>query len=102
MKREPKGPDAAGVSLPKGSLLRVEGIDKGAVVRCFSGALWVTQEGDVEDHFLDPGEKCVVNSKGLVIVQVLEDARIGIEQGNKSCLPNLTLIKREHLESGPL
>ena len=79
MKAEAEWPSTEALSLSKGSVLRLEGICKGAKVRCFSGALWVTQEGDFEDHFLDPGEKFVINRGGLVAVQVLEDARIGLE-----------------------
>lgn len=93
MNGEIERPAGAGLSLSKGSLLRLEGIDQGAEVRCFSGALWVTQEGDFEDHFLDPGEKFVINREGLIVVQALEDARVGIEQEDKACLPDLTLVK---------
>ena len=93
MNGEIERPVAAGLSLSKRSLLRLEGTGQGAEVRCFSGALWVTQEGDFEDHFLDPGEKFVINREGLVVVQALADARVGIEQGNEPCLLDLTLVK---------
>ena len=95
MKGEAKEPVTAGLKLSKGSLLRVEGIDEGAEVLCFSGTVWITQEDRLGDCFLDAGEKFVIDQGGLVIVQALEDARLGIEEANSPLLLNLTLIQRK-------
>jgi hypothetical protein len=46
----------------------------GHVIRCVSGTLWVTQEGDSRDHFLAAGEEFVIEAPGVVVVQALAPA----------------------------
>ena len=41
----------------------------GHVIRCLSGTLWVTQEGDARDHILGPGEEFAIESTGVVVVR---------------------------------
>ena len=44
------------------------------------GQVWVTQEGDREDHILGAGEALVVLRPGLTIVQALEPASVAIRE----------------------
>ena len=47
---------------------------RGRIISCLEGSLWVTQEQDLEDYILGPGESFMVTVPGRVIVQALEDA----------------------------
>jgi hypothetical protein len=41
---------------------------RGAILRCLRGTLWITQEGDREDHFVHAGEGYTVNRDGVTLV----------------------------------
>ena len=45
-------------------------------IACVSGVLWVTQEGDVRDMFLAPGESLRLAGRGLTIVTALEPSLV--------------------------
>jgi len=45
-------------------------------IACVSGVLWVTQEGDVRDMFLAPGESLRLVGRGLTIVTALEPSLV--------------------------
>jgi hypothetical protein len=44
---------------------------KGKTLVCVEGSLWVTQEGDREDHILRAGERFPLTAKGRVVVSAL-------------------------------
>lgn len=44
------------------------------------GQVWITQEGDREDHIVAAGEALVVLRPGRTIVQALEPSRIAIRE----------------------
>jgi len=48
------------------------------VINCVQGIIWITQEGDLEDHVLMPGEQFEATRPGLVVVEALRDARLRI------------------------
>src|SRR5687767_10855064 len=41
--------------LPAGSLFRLNGDQRGRVIHCRRGAVWVTQADDAQDHVLEAG-----------------------------------------------
>jgi hypothetical protein len=45
-----------------------------ACVRVQSGTVWVTEEGDPEDHVLCEGEAYRARGDGLVVIEAVEDA----------------------------
>ncbi|MEZ0396760.1 MAG: DUF2917 domain-containing protein [Anaerolineales bacterium] len=49
-------------------------IRRGAEIRCLEGVLWITQEGDLRDYILKPGETFVTDRKGKVVLQALKHA----------------------------
>lgn len=51
----------------------------GHVLRCISGTLWVTQEGDARDHVLNAGEEFVIETPGVVVVQAFTPALVEFE-----------------------
>jgi len=48
----------------------------GVEIACVSGVLWVTQEGDLHDMFLAPGESLRLVGRGLTIVTALEPSLV--------------------------
>jgi hypothetical protein len=61
--------------LDKGALHRIEHA-RGKGVAVFNGSVWVTQDGDHDDHFLEEGQTMVFDRRGLVIVQALSNSRV--------------------------
>jgi hypothetical protein len=54
-----------------GEIERLEGVRPGDAILCTNGVLWVTQEGDPDDHLLVSGDEFVAHHLGLVLVQAL-------------------------------
>ncbi len=75
------------VLLNKGQVWRVEGDLRGEVIHCEKGELWITQQGDLNDHFLKPGERFWVTRPGLVLVEATRAARFHCSRGNPPRLP---------------
>jgi hypothetical protein len=48
----------------------------GHAIRCLSGTLWVTQEGDGRDYVLAPGDEFVIESTGVIVVQAFAPALV--------------------------
>jgi len=51
---------------------------QGARIAARCGTVWVTQEGDRNDHILGPGEALVVARAGRTVVQALRASRVAI------------------------
>ncbi len=49
---------------------------KDAEIKCLSGLIWITEEGNLNDNFLRPGETARVSGKGLVVIEALADAQV--------------------------
>ena len=45
------------------------------------GTVWVTEEGDVEDHIVGPGDALIVAHPGRTVVQALQPAWISLGEG---------------------
>jgi hypothetical protein len=50
--------------------------DADATLTCMEGELWLTREGDGEDHILDPGGSFTVHRGDRAVVQALKASRI--------------------------
>jgi hypothetical protein len=59
---------------------------RGAVIRVLAGELWITQDGDPEDHFAGAAESFRVSRSGATVVQALHDARLVVEAAHASAL----------------
>lgn len=53
---------------------RLSRVRPGDEVRCTRGILWITQEGDFEDHLVHQGEKYIFSKRGAAVVQALTDS----------------------------
>ena len=63
------------ITLDKFGLWNIEGNRSGEMISCLSGSLWITQEGDLRDYVLEPGQEFWVTRAGTVIVQALEKSK---------------------------
>lgn len=55
----------------KDELVRLTPGRAGVVFRVVSGSLYLTQEGDLQDHVLGPGEELRLSGPGLVVAWAL-------------------------------
>lgn len=63
--------------LQKNATLRLPAGD-GVVVRVELGTVLVTQEGDLDDHVLVPGDERVLSRPGLAVAWAFTDAALSI------------------------
>ena len=64
--------------LRKGQLLAMRG-RRGARIESRLGAVWVTQDGDLNDVVLNPGEAHVLVSDAPVLIQALDAACVSVQ-----------------------
>jgi hypothetical protein len=70
--------DAVDVSLSEGELLALSGDRRGTRLESVRGGLWVTQSGDPEDHWVQPGQTFVVSRRGKVVVTGLPHSHLRV------------------------
>lgn len=66
------------VALETGQVLSLDDA-RGMRIRAKAGTVWVTEEGDLDDHIVDAGEARVIAHDGRTVVQALEHAWIAID-----------------------
>jgi hypothetical protein len=66
------------LDLEVGALWRARGDQRGRVIICRRGVVWITQERDVVDYVLQEGEIFIVTLRGLVLVRALEPASVTV------------------------
>lgn len=67
-------------SLDGTSVLSFDPAGEALVVRCESGVVWVTQEGDERDVVIHAGEEFVSAPEGRIAVQALEETQVAVER----------------------
>lgn len=65
-------------SLINGGPITISAVS-GVVVRATRGSLWVTQHQDRKDHFLNPGQRFVVDRAGSIVISALGIAELHLE-----------------------
>ena len=70
--------------LKKGSVLRVKGNRFGQAIRCLDGMVWITQQGDSQDRFLNGGELYLSNLPSFILVSALNDSQVMVCQESKA------------------
>jgi len=69
-------------TLARGSTLRVE-CPLGTEVACLDGCLWITHDGEPQDHIVEPGMPYTATKASTMLVHALGDARCLIVQPSK-------------------
>ncbi len=69
----PWGARGTQVKLAGGALWSQRIRERGQTLVCHEGWLWLTCEGDAEDHVLAAGMSLRLERRGLVVVQALRD-----------------------------
>jgi DUF2917 family protein len=59
----------------------------GVEIRVLTGTVWVTQEGDAEDHVLSAGGTFVADRAGRVGIQAFTHADVAVEVPNRHPAP---------------
>ena len=71
--------DRAGMSLDKDSFIRVQGA-AGTCVQCRKGSLWITQDKDIEDYVLGPGQALELEHDGDAIIFALMQSELVLRE----------------------
>lgn len=66
------------ITLEKGTSKRLKGIKQWGLVTCLEGEVWITQEHDLRDYILGPGDVFFITLPGNVVMQALRNSRIEI------------------------
>jgi hypothetical protein len=61
-------------TLHKGEREIIKKRDKAVRVRCISGLLWITQERDIRDIILGPGDEFTITNRGVALISSLDDS----------------------------
>lgn len=63
------------LSLARDGLLALRDA-QGTRILCHEGALWVTQEGDIRDIVIGPGDALTLRAPGLTVVTAVQPSRL--------------------------
>ncbi|BDG09830.1 DUF2917 domain-containing protein [Anaeromyxobacter paludicola] len=67
------------VDLDEGKAWSAEGRRHGVAIRCETGTVWITVEGDPEDHVLQAPAVFETHGRGRVAAQALQKSRITVQ-----------------------
>jgi len=67
----------ATIALPRQAVTTLRGA-RGLRLVAVTGSLWITQDGDRRDYFLESGEDLDVTTDGAVVVQAQADSRLAV------------------------
>ena len=67
------------IALQAGEVLTLDDA-QGVRIHARLGTVWITEEDDIEDHIVGPGEALVVAKRGRTVVQALAFSWIAIQQ----------------------
>ena len=70
--------DAPVLALEAGQVVTLDDA-AGTRILARSGTVWVTEEGDRDDHIVSTGETLVVSHNGRTLVQALQPAWIALQ-----------------------
>jgi|GEM_PF-2847709 len=70
--------DTQVVALEAESFRRLDGDNRWRMILCTRGEIWITQERDLEDYVLKPGDIFLVTQRGKVLIEALCDALVEI------------------------
>ena len=66
--------------LKRHQLLSLNKTQPKMAIECKDGVIWVTAEGEHEDHILSAGRNYAPKAKGNVVIEAMDDACVDIEE----------------------
>jgi hypothetical protein len=73
--------DSTELDLPDGMAWSMPVRDARTVVKCLSGVVWITCEGDPEDHVLSGGSSFSTSRRGRLAMMAFQPARVRVRTG---------------------
>ena len=70
--------------LRRNERIRLNGDEKGRVISCGEGILWLTQTGNPGDHLLRAGETFSGSGPGRLVIGALADSVFTVAEGGAS------------------
>jgi len=64
--------------LDHGKVLSLEGDNRGRIISCRQGMMWITQPGDPSDYRLTAKEAFTVTRRGRIVVQAMENSVVEV------------------------
>ena len=61
-------------------LVNLDNSQNRMAIECKNGVIWVTCAGEHQDHILHAGRRYVPKTKGAIVIEALDDARVDIEE----------------------
>lgn len=65
-------------SIQKHHVYKIKNIRSGKEIRCISGLLWITQQGDGIDRILKPGDIYQSRISNDILIEAFDDSRIEV------------------------
>ena len=65
------------LDMARGTYLRFDD-EPGTSIHVWSGALWITQEGDARDHYLTAGQSFTIDRTGTTLATAMHRACISV------------------------
>jgi hypothetical protein len=64
------------IDMESKEMQHLKGDHRWRMIICREGTVWITQEHDVRDYVLTPGDVFLVTQSGRVLIEALEKARV--------------------------
>lgn len=61
-------------------VLNLDNRQQQMAIECKNGVIWVTCAGEQQDYVLRAGRRYVPKTKGIVVIEAIDEARIDIEE----------------------
>ncbi|HLO34053.1 MAG TPA: DUF2917 domain-containing protein [Anaerolineales bacterium] len=61
-------------------LLNLDNSQHQMAIECKNGVIWVTCAGEHQDYILRAGRRYIPKTKGTVVIQAIDEARVDIEE----------------------
>ena len=69
----------ARIELERAALLNLRA-PKGSTIECDRGLVWITQEGEPDDHWLPAGDSLVLTRAGRVVIEAAQASRVTLQR----------------------
>jgi hypothetical protein len=61
-------------------LVNLDNNENRMAIECKNGVIWVTCAGERQDYILRAGRRYVPRTKGAIVIEAIDDARVDIEE----------------------